>query len=71
MIVNTWSLLSIMVPFRPQGLRINVGHTPAFLSSQGLAHPFERVRPERLREFVRRRPPSQMVCSQRTQQSGA
>jgi hypothetical protein len=38
MIVNTWSLLSIMVPFRPQGLRINVGHGPAFLSLRGLAH---------------------------------
>ena len=62
MIVKTLSLSSIMFPFRPQGLRINVGHTPAFLSSQGLAHPFERVRPERLREFVWREPPSQMVA---------
>jgi hypothetical protein len=35
MIVKTWSLLSIMFPFRPQGLRINVGHKPAFLSPQG------------------------------------
>jgi stress response protein YsnF len=61
-IVKTLSLSSIMFPFRPQGLRINVGHTPAFLSFQGLAHPFERVRLERLREFVRREPPSQMVA---------
>jgi hypothetical protein len=30
-IVKAWSLLSIMVPFRPQGLRINVGRTPTFL----------------------------------------
>jgi hypothetical protein len=37
MIVKTWSLLSIMFPFRPQGLRINVGHNPAFLSHRGLA----------------------------------
>jgi hypothetical protein len=28
MIVKTWSLLSIMFPFRPQGLRINVGSRP-------------------------------------------
>jgi hypothetical protein len=31
-IVKAWSLLSIMFPFRPKGLRINVGHKPAFLS---------------------------------------
>ena len=38
-IVKTLSLSSMMFPFRPQGLRINVGHTPAFPSSRGLAHP--------------------------------
>jgi hypothetical protein len=37
--VKTWSLLSIMFLFRPQGLRINVGHRPAFLSPQGMGHP--------------------------------
>src|SRR5688500_12355956 len=29
-IMKTWSLLSIICPFCPQGLRINVGHRTAF-----------------------------------------
>ena len=31
-IVKAWSLVSIIVPVRPQGLRINVGRTLAFLT---------------------------------------
>ena len=30
-IVKAWSLLSIMSPFRPRGLRVNVSQTPTFL----------------------------------------
>jgi hypothetical protein len=38
-IVKTWSLFSIMISFRPQGLRINVGYRYTFLSPQGQARP--------------------------------
>jgi len=39
MIVKTWSLLSIMFPFRPQGLLINVGRMPAFLTRREREQP--------------------------------
>jgi hypothetical protein len=38
-IVKAWSLLSIMCPFRPQGLRINVGYTFRFLLRRGRSIP--------------------------------
>ena len=42
---DAWSLSSMMFPFRPQGLRINVGRTAAFLSSQEAGAPLPRVPP--------------------------
>jgi hypothetical protein len=37
-IVKAWSRLSIMFPFSPQGLQLNVGHRPTFLSPQEMEH---------------------------------